>query len=132
MRRASIVVLLAWIPAVFSAGSGATHVPLPSPLSAATGIAPHDIGPLGWIAVESASPTVAVPQATTIRTGDGPVPYPPVSFRAGARRRDGPPALIAGPRAHELRRIDSELDLIRARSGFLTAASSNAPPLRTR
>lgn len=126
MRAASILVLLAWIPAILS-GSGAKPVPLTVPAEVtATGIAPHDLGPSGWLAFESAGPST--PTQATVRSGDGPVPGPPVSIGSGTRRFDAHRTRLSVTGSRDRRLLDHELDTVRARTGFLTAVLTNAPP----
>lgn len=126
MRLSSLLVLLSWIPTLAVGGSAA---PISVPydeglLGAARAVAIHDIGPGG---AQPLAVTVAegAPQATVrVDGGSGGTP-PSVRVAADPARSD---AFRGGIHAVSDDRLNTVLAQTRARTGFLTAVSSTAPP----
>lgn len=126
MRLSSLLLLLFWIPTL-AVGGSATPISVPYDeglLGAARAVAIHDIGPRG---AQPLAVTVAegAPQATVRIDGESGGTPPTVRVTADHSRGC---AFRSGSHTVSADRLNTVLAQTRARTGFLTAASSTAPP----
>lgn len=126
-RTLSLLLLFAWLPTLFGAGTEPLIRALAgTAVYSSEGVAAHDVGPRRPQPAQ-VTDAGALPQ-TTVRIDSGPEPVPPAVARPAGRHAQAPRLACAASAASETRRLDCTLLQTRARSGFLTAASSTAPP----